>query len=135
MNTLIGTLVGKLKKDPESKQVGNEQALVFDLPVKMGRDKETAWIEVMITGRRAETLRGRVREGTIVMVTGQIELRKWVNRDGATITKLGFAFPDVKLIDGYGSDGGAPAPAPQYGGNGGYGGPPAFPPKGDDVPW
>jgi single-strand DNA-binding protein len=81
-------LIGRIGKDPESKQVGNSTVTNFSIATsekykdKNGEQVEnTQWHNIVAWGRLAEVCRDYLKKGSLVYVEGKIETRSW-EKDG-----------------------------------------------------
>lgn len=82
------TFIGNIGKEPELRNAGNYQVLQFNVAVRGSRkDKEsgeypTEWITVHIWGSRANSLASFLSKGTKVAVTGSMNVRRFVKKNG-----------------------------------------------------
>jgi single-strand DNA-binding protein len=108
------TITGRLGRDSELRALPNgDPVLSFAVAddVGFGDKKRTQWFNCSIFGKRAQALGAYLKKGQQLTVFGSLELREWVDRDGAKrIT------PEIR-VDEVALSGGAPAqqstPAPQ----------------------
>ncbi len=140
-------LVGNLGKDPESRSFPNGGKVVnFTMATSENwkdkasgeRKERTEWHRVAIfNDRLAEVAEKYLRKGSKVYVEGQLETRKWTDKDGqeryTTEVVLRQFRGELTMLDGRGGGGEAAAPAgddhrggdmpePSFGGGGGGGG-------------
>ena len=78
------SLVGRVGKDSELKQVGQHQLLEFSLAgdTGFGDKKVTSWFNCAIWGDRAEKLEQHITKGKQVYVSGELTLRKYTSKAG-----------------------------------------------------
>jgi single-strand DNA-binding protein len=84
-------IIGRLGKDPEVRQLPNN-GTVADLNIATSeswKDKatgekveKTEWHRVVFYGRLAEVAEQYLRKGALVYVTGQLQTRKWQDKQG-----------------------------------------------------
>ncbi|WNL63600.1 single strand DNA binding protein [Aeromonas phage ST4] len=80
---------GRLGKDPEVRQVGNDSVANFTLAVgeqwkdkQSGERKErTTWVNVVIWGKLADVVKQYATKGMLVRITGKLQVRQW-DKDG-----------------------------------------------------
>lgn len=107
-----GTVVGYVAKDPEARGNG---PMGFSIPVSKGKDKPTTWVRVTAWGKTAEYVAQYIKKGSLVSVSGAIELREFESANGkGTSLEL-----NASSVTSFRTDGGAAPSRPQ----GGYGGP------------
>ena len=93
MNFNQVTLVGRLTRDPETRQVGEQQRAVtsFGLAVNtvFSKDKEkTTFVDCEAWGKMAETIGKWCTKGREILVTGRLDLDTWEDKDGNRRSKL-----------------------------------------------
>jgi single-strand DNA-binding protein len=98
MNNL--TIAGVLGKDPELKQVGQDQVLSFTVADSQGREKPTLWWNCQLWGKRATTLQQYMAKGQKVTVSGNIQMREYTDKDGNKKTAMDVRVNDVALQGG-----------------------------------
>lgn len=72
------TAHGNLGKDPELKNVGENQVASFSLAVRTGKD-ETTWMNCAVWGKRAQTAAEYLRKGAKITIAGQGKLESWIS--------------------------------------------------------
>ncbi len=77
---LSATVTGYVAKDPEPRANGKAQG--FSIPVSKGRDKPTTWVRVTAWGKDAEYVAQYIRKGSLVTVSGEMELREYESAKG-----------------------------------------------------
>jgi single-strand DNA-binding protein len=98
MNNL--TIAGVLGKDPELKQVGQDQVLSFTVADSQGKEKPTLWWNCQMWGKRATTLQQYMAKGQKVTVSGSIQMREYTDKDGNKKTAMDVRVNDVALQGG-----------------------------------
>lgn len=86
MNTV--TIVGRLGRDPELKNVGESQVVNFTLAedYRVKGEKATNWHSCSLWGKSAAALANNLKKGDVVGVAGSIEQRKYTAKDGTEKT-------------------------------------------------
>jgi single-strand DNA-binding protein len=108
MNSL--TIAGVLGKDPELKQVGQDQVLSFTVADSQGKEKPTLWWNCQLWGKRATTLQQYMAKGQKVTVSGNVQMREYTDKDGNKKTAMDVRVNDVALQGGEQALKAAPAP-------------------------
>ena len=97
------SLIGRVGKDPETKQLTNGVVSNFSLATsekykdKQGQKQEqTEWHNITAWGKTAETVDKYVKKGDMIGVEGKMTYQKWEDKDGNNRTT-----PVVKM-DMYG---------------------------------
>jgi single-strand DNA-binding protein len=108
MNSI--SIAGVLGKDPELKQVGQDQVLSFTVADSQGKEKPTLWWNCQMWGKRATTLQQYMAKGQKVTVTGNVQMREYTDKNGDKKTAMDVRVNDVALQGG-GEQ--APKAAPQ----------------------
>ena len=67
------TAHGNLGKDPELKNVGQNQVASFSLAVRTGKD-ETTWMNCAVWGKRAQTAAEYLRKGAKITIATRVYL-------------------------------------------------------------
>lgn len=78
MNTI--NIVGRVGREPEQRQAGQNTVASFSVAVSHGKDK-TSWFNVQAWGKNAETVMNYVHKGDLVGVTGQHVEDSWADRE------------------------------------------------------
>jgi single-strand DNA-binding protein len=84
-------LVGNVGKDPIVRDVGGEKVASFSLACSESwkdkasgeRKEKTEWVNVVVWGKTAEVVSQYVTKGSKLYVEGQLQTRKWQDKDGA----------------------------------------------------
>jgi single-strand DNA-binding protein len=108
MNSI--SIAGVLGKDPELKQVGQDQVLSFTVADSQGKEKPTLWWNCQMWGKRATTLQQYMAKGQKVTVSGNVQMREYTDKNGDKKTAMDVRVNDVAL---QGSGGEQQAPARQ----------------------
>ncbi len=139
------TLVGRLTRDPELRQIPSGTA-VLELGLAVnGRQQDEAgnWVDkpnffdVKVYGRQAETLAQHLQKGRRIGIDGRLDWRSWEAQDGTKRSKVDVVAQNVQFLDsrsdgeGGGASGGGyiPSDVPPPAGD--------FPssPTDDDIPF
>lgn len=89
------TAHGNLGKDPELKNVGQNQVASFSLAVRTGKD-ETTWMNCAVWGKRAQTAAEYLRKGAKITIAGQGKLESYI-KDGVEKHSLKVNVTDFTL--------------------------------------
>jgi single-strand DNA-binding protein len=122
----VFTFSGNLGRDAELRYTQNQTAVLsFSVAVKSGYgDREqTNWADCAMFGKRAEgRLKDYLTKGQPVVVSGELRLETYVNRDGVEKSKLGVNVAEITLIgkktDGPPMGGGGDQAPPDWNGPG-----------------
>lgn len=99
------TLVGRLGKDIEIKYTQSQIAfcnfsIAVDRPYKQGDERVTDWIDCTVWRQTAEFLKKYFHKGSMVGVTGSLEVRKWETDDGQKRSLMYVNVRDVSFVEG-----------------------------------
>jgi single-strand DNA-binding protein len=111
MNSL--TIAGVLGKDPELKQVGQDQVLSFTVADSQGKEKPTLWWNCQMWGKRATILQQYMYKGQKVTVSGNIQMREYTDKNGDKKTAMDVRVNDLALQGGGEQQARQAAPAKQ----------------------
>lgn len=93
--TISGNMGGDLdvRFTPNGKCIGQ-----FSLPVKSGYGdhEKTAWVTCKILGERAEKLAPYLTKGSLVTVTGELQLDEW-EKEGQKHSRMAMIVKDMQL--------------------------------------
>ena len=89
------TAHGNLGKDPELKNVGQNQVASFTLAVRTGKD-ETTWMNCAVWGKRSQTVAEYLRKGAKITIAGQGKLNTYM-KDGVEKQSLNVNVTDFTL--------------------------------------
>jgi single-strand DNA-binding protein len=90
----------------------------FSIPVSKGKDKPTTWVRVTVWGKTAEYVAQYIRKGSLVSVSGSIELREFESAKGKG-TSLEM---NASSVTSFRTDS-TPAQGGSFGAKPGFGGP------------
>lgn len=90
------TAYGNIGKDPELKNVGQNQVASFSLAVRTGKD-ETTWMNCAVWGKRAQTVAEYLRKGAKITIAGQGKLNSYTAQDGTERQTLNVNVTDFTL--------------------------------------
>lgn len=86
MNLVV--ISGRLGQDPELRHTqGNKAVANFSLAVQSGTgdNKITHWFPVVVWGDLAEKVNQELKKGTFTTITGRLQNREWVNKEGGKV--------------------------------------------------
>tara|TARA_S200002703_G_scaffold54934_1_gene47446 strand:- start:500 stop:826 length:327 start_codon:yes stop_codon:yes gene_type:complete len=90
------TAYGNIGKDPELKNVGQNQVASFSLAVRTGKD-ETTWMNCAVWGKRAQTAVEYLHKGAKITIAGQGKLNSYTTQDGTERQTLNVNVTDFTL--------------------------------------
>ena len=98
-------LVGRLGKDIELKKTNSDIAycnfsLALDRNYKQGDERVTDWIDCTAWRSTAEFLAKFFHKGSMVGVTGSLEVRKWETDDGQKRSATYVNVQNVSFVEG-----------------------------------
>lgn len=117
-------IMGRLTRDPEFRATGSgtsvanfSVAVDRDFTGKDGGEKETDFIDCVAWRKTAEFVTKYLRKGSMVVVSGRLQIRTWKDKDGnnrrtAEVVADNIYFGESKKNN---ADGGYSAPAPAAG--------------------
>lgn len=115
-------LVGRLGNDPETRQVGDTSVTSFSLATsKSWKDKggekneKTEWHRINAWGKLGEICAQYLAKGRQCYVEGEINYRKYENKEGVTQYSTDIRANDVKFLGGSGGSASAPDQDPNNG--------------------
>ena len=85
LNRII--LMGRLTRDPELRKAGGTPVCSFsiacdrDYRSKDG-ERETDFVDIVAWRKTAETVAGYFSKGRMAIVSGRLQIREWVDKDG-----------------------------------------------------
>lgn len=123
VNTVV--IAGHLGKDPEVKTTsGGTSVVSFDLAVrrgyvKSGEERKTDWIPCVAWRKTADYIAQYLHKGSHIAVTGAIQCREYVDKDGKNRKAVEVIVSEVTSLDKRESnsdnaDWSAPAPVMGY---------------------
>jgi single-strand DNA-binding protein len=110
------TLVGRLTRDPELRNLPSGQA-VLQLGIAVnGRQRDEAgnwtdkpnFFDVKVFGNQAEMLSQHLAKGRRIGVDGRLDWSSWEAQDGTRRTKVEVVANQVQFLDSRGEAGGEP---------------------------
>ena len=87
-------LLGRLGRDPETKYFDSGNAVCqFSMaldrgPDRDGNDQPPVWAPVKLWGKQAIIANDFLRKGSLVAITGKLEIEEWQTRDGEKRSKM-----------------------------------------------
>lgn len=102
----VVAISGGLGRDPELKSTQDGTSVLnFSVAVSDGRknrqtgqwEEMTHWIDVVMFGRRADSLSKILRKGMRVVVTGKLSQSRWEDKNGNKRSKIEVIANDVEL--------------------------------------
>lgn len=105
----VVALVGRLGKDPEIKKTQSDVSycnfsLAVDRNYKNGDERITDWIDCTVWRGTADFLGKYFHKGSMVGVTGSLEVRKWETDDGQKRSSTYVKVDNVSFVEGRKSD-------------------------------
>jgi single-strand DNA-binding protein len=98
------SIAGSLGRDAELRTAGQSQVCSFSVGVSIydraAKQKATVWVRVSVWGRRGEQLAPMLSKGGRVACSGEMSLRTYVDKAGATVTSVELTAQDVTLLGG-----------------------------------
>lgn len=97
-------LIGRLGRNPESKELPNGKGLVCNFSMatsdktKEGTDL-TEWHNIVSFGNVAETAARYLTKGRLVFVEGKLTTRRWEGKDGQKHTRTEINAKSIKFLD------------------------------------
>ena len=100
------TFCGRLGRDSEIKEVGDNKLLSFTLAsdTGYGQNKSTIWMDCSIWGERGAKLAEYLKKGTSATVIGSISEREYQNKEGQTVKSLQMRVNEIDFSNPKGSD-------------------------------
>ena len=107
-------LVGRLGQDPEVKEVNGTTVANFSLATgETWKDKEsgerkekTEWHRLVAWGRQAEIVGEYLKQGSMIYVEGQIQTRKWKDKEDNDRYTTEIRVGMMKMLGGRSDNGG-----------------------------
>lgn len=84
------TIVGRLTRDVEMKDVGSAKVSKFGLAFSkgFGDNKKTVFVDITIWGKQAEFANTYFKKGSECIVRGELDFDTWQSKEGEKKTKL-----------------------------------------------
>ena len=108
MNILC--ILGRLGRDPVSKQVGDKTVCAFSVAVTGRKGDPTLWLEVRCWGKLGENCQKFLVKGRQVNVIGELRVEEWTGRDNARRKEIRVTAQSVDFLGGGEQSSGASAP-------------------------
>lgn len=109
------SFLGRLGRDPELKQVGQNDLLEFTVAndVGFGDRKVTNWFRCTVWGKRATSLQNHLSKGSQVFIVGELTAREFEKKDGAKGFSVEVRVDKLDFAGGRGEGEQQSAPTPQ----------------------
>lgn len=106
MTLNTATFVGRAGRDAEIRYLENGKSVAnFSLAVnRRKKDADPIWIKIEVWGKIAQIAADYVKKGSMVGVTGEVDLDSWTDKAGASRSQLKLTANDLRLL-GSKSDG------------------------------
>ena len=99
------TLIGKIGRDPETRQVGSNTVAKFSLATsrsytnKQGEKvTDTSWHEIEAWGKQAEVIAKYCQKGHKLAVIGELRYDKYTNKDGQEVTRAKIVLQSFEFL-------------------------------------
>jgi single-strand DNA-binding protein len=99
----VFTFSGNVGKASDIRYTQNGDAVLqFSVAVRsgFGKNENTTWVSCNLWGKRAESLSPYIQKGTQVVVSGELNNRKWTNKEGQDQLSLEVRVNDLTLVGG-----------------------------------
>jgi single-strand DNA-binding protein len=98
------SLIGRLARDPEAKEISSGQIAEFTIAVdrrkgRGGEEQEPHWFRVTAFGQTADYVLQYVGKGQRVAISGRLEHRKYQDRDGNNREAISIVADNVQGLD------------------------------------
>ena len=98
MNSTI--LIGRLTKDPETRQAGETTITTFTLAVdRQGKEKAADFIRITTFNKTAENCAKYLVKGRLVAVNGRIQTGSYKNKNGDTVYTTDVIANNVQFLE------------------------------------
>jgi len=116
MSLNTATFVGRAGRDAEIRFLDSGKSVAnFTIAVnRRKRDSEPLWVKVEVWGKPAQVAADYVKKGSLVGLTGEVDMETWTDRSGASRSQIKLTASDLRLLGSKGdgqSQQGAPAAA------------------------
>ena len=100
MTLNTATFVGRAGRDAEIRYLENGKSVAnFSLAVKRRKkDSDPIWIKIEVWGKIAQIAADYVKKGSMVGVTGEVDLDSWTDKAGASRSQLKLTANDLRLL-------------------------------------
>jgi single-strand DNA-binding protein len=99
-------VVGRLGRDPESRQAGGSTVANFSVATdetykdKSGeKQKKTEWHRIVVWGKQAEIAQQYLTKGMLVLVEGKLETREWEDKSGSKRTATEIRCDNFRMLE------------------------------------
>jgi single-strand DNA-binding protein len=102
MDTNIVTLIGRLTRDPETKQTGSGSTLCkFSLASSRwdGKEKKPGYFDCVAFGKTAETVGKYLKKGSQICVHGSLVWSSWETQEGKKNSKVEIMVNSFQFLD------------------------------------
>ena len=98
----IMSITGNVGKDPQARQVGNNQVADFTVAVRQKRPDRNGnygvdWVRCSVFGKRSDTIMKYFHKGDNVALSGQWSINQWTNQQGEPQFSLELSVNDFDL--------------------------------------
>lgn len=82
------TIMGRLGKDPETRQVGESQVVKFTVATTRKwtsngeKREETTWHDVVFWDKIGQVIAQYFKKGDVILVEGRVDIREYEDKDG-----------------------------------------------------
>lgn len=117
MTLNTATFVGRAGRDAEIRYLENGKSVAnFSLAVnRRKKDSDPIWVKIEVWGKIAQIAADYVKKGSMVGVTGEVDLDSWTDKAGSSRSQLKLTANDLRLLgsksDSQQQQATAPAPA------------------------
>lgn len=100
MTLNTATFVGRAGRDAEIRYLENGKSVAnFSLAVnRRKKDADPIWIKIEVWGKIAQIAADYVKKGSMVGVTGEVDLDSWTDKAGASRSQLKLTANDLRLL-------------------------------------
>lgn len=108
-------IMGRLARDPELRRTGSGVAVAgFTVAVErdaaaQGKEKETDFIGCVAWDKRGEFVSKYFSKGSMIVVSGRLQMRKWTDKDGNKRVSAEINASDIYFGESKGRSEGRPA--------------------------
>ena len=105
MSINIVALVGRLVRDPESREVGEHRVCEFSIAVdRQFKKDETDFLRIVCWNKTADFVQTYLTKGRQVAVSGRLEQSRWEDKDGNKRDTVKVVAENVQAIGGIKDD-------------------------------
>ena len=92
------TLIGRLVKEPELKEIQDYKIVKFTLAVNEQKENEVSFIDCQAWGKLAEIINQYAAKGKQVCIQGRIKQDRWQDDQGKTKSKVFVNVDNMQLL-------------------------------------